>query len=144
MDVPASAMLPLQRTAKKKERRRSLVRLTPLIDVVFILLVFFMLATSLLDWRAIELNAPGEAAESSSIEGALLVEVRADGFRLSGEALDVDTLARRVGERIRKKPNQRVIVKPAAGVVLQDTVALLDRLSAAGARELSLIRELGP
>ena len=33
-----------------------LISLTPLIDVVFILLVFFMLASSFLDWRSIDLT----------------------------------------------------------------------------------------
>ncbi|OOC09384.1 ExbD/TolR family protein, partial [Thioalkalivibrio halophilus] len=40
-----------------RPRRRNLISLTPLIDVVFILLVFFMLASSFLDWRAVELEA---------------------------------------------------------------------------------------
>ncbi len=44
-------------------RRRALISLTPLIDVVFILLVFFMLPSSFLDWRAIDLDPPGQAQQ---------------------------------------------------------------------------------
>ena len=35
------------------------LNLTPMLDVVFILLVFFMLASSLIDWRSISLDPPG-------------------------------------------------------------------------------------
>jgi biopolymer transport protein ExbD len=41
------------RLAAKQPPRRAVVSLTPLIDVVFILLVFFMLASSFVKWRAI-------------------------------------------------------------------------------------------
>jgi biopolymer transport protein ExbD len=37
---------------------RRLISLTPLIDVVFILLVFFMLASSLIKWQAVEMGEP--------------------------------------------------------------------------------------
>ena len=121
--------------------RRPLIGLTPLIDVVFILLVFFMLASSFLDWRAIDLNAPAEAKARGAMTGALLVEVRVDGLRLSGETVSLDTLAARVGARLAQKPDQRVLIKPAAGVVLQDAVQVLDRLAAAGVTDLSLIRD---
>ena len=63
MQRPISARLRLvNRAGRPQGRRRPLISLTPLIDVVFILLVFFMLASSFLDWRSIDLNAPAQAA----------------------------------------------------------------------------------
>ena len=64
--------------SNRSARKRPLVSLTPLIDVVFILLVFFMLATSFLDWRAIDLDAPVQAAAGNAADNALLVEIRAE------------------------------------------------------------------
>jgi len=129
--------------AVKRARRRPLIGLTPLIDVVFILLVFFMLASSFADWRAIELATPGEddAAATGTVEGALLVEVRPDGLRLAGEFLPLETIADRVSARLAAAPDTPVLVKPAGGVTLQSTVVILDRLAQAGAANLSLIRD---
>ena len=124
-------------------RRRALISLTPLIDVVFILLVFFMLASSFLEWRAIDLDAPLQAAHGASAEGALLVEIRPEGLRLAAEPLSLDTLAARVGARLAARPEQRVLIEPAAGVSLQRTVEVLDRLKAAGVADMSLIRDGG-
>jgi biopolymer transport protein ExbD len=117
-----------------------LISLTPLIDVVFILLVFFMLASSFLDWRAIDLDTPAQTASQTSLEGAILVEVRRDGLRLSGRSVDRAQLASQVAERLETRPDRPVLVKPADGVVLQEAVDVLDRLTAAGVTELSLIR----
>ncbi len=132
---------PRLRPASSRSRR--LISLTPLIDVVFILLIFFMLASSFLDWRAIELGAPARATAGASMEGALLVEVRPEGLRLSGQTVSLDRLAERVAARIEAKPDQKVLVRPAPGVTLQWAVEVLDRLAAAGAAEISLIRDRG-
>ncbi len=135
--------LPLPRLANNPRRRRALISLTPLIDVVFILLVFFMLASSFLDWRAIDLGAPARATAATPVDGALLVELGRDGIRLSGESLSLDALAARVAERVARRPDQRVLVRPAPGVSLETAVAVLDRLAGTGVRALSLARSPG-
>ncbi|MEQ8816268.1 MAG: biopolymer transporter ExbD [Thalassobaculum sp.] len=140
MNSPAFARPPSWRIARLRRRHR-LISLTPLIDVVFILLVFFMLASSFLDWRSIVLSAPSAGAASAAMEGTLLVEVRPRGLRLSGRPLTLEALESRVRSRLADKPDQAIFVKPAAGVPLQRAVAVLDRLTAAGATRLSLIRD---
>ncbi|WP_299392683.1 biopolymer transporter ExbD [Pelagibius sp.] len=129
-----------RRLADRSGRRRALVSLTPLIDVVFILLVFFMLASSFLDWRAIDLSTPAGTSAGAAMEGALLVEVLPARLRLSGEVLSIETLATRVTAQLRERPDRRVLVRPAEGVALQRVVQILDRLAAVGATDVSLIR----
>ena len=125
-------------------RRQPLISLTPLIDVVFILLIFFMLASSFLDWRAIDLDAPVQAAAAAAAaEGALLIEITPNGLLLAAEPLPLDDLAVRLGERLAVESEQRVLIKPSAGVPLQRTVDVLDRLQAIGVTDLSLIRDGG-
>lgn len=125
----------------RPRRRRQLIGLTPLIDVVFILLVFFMLASSFLDWRSITLSKPSADAAPAAMEGALLVEVRTQDVRLSGRRVALEDLTGRVRSRLADKADQSIVVKAAAGVPLQRAVAVLDSLAAAGATKLSLIRD---
>ena len=134
---------PLFRSAPEA-RRRVLISLTPLIDMVFILLVFFMLASSFLDWRTIPLTAADSAAAGSGSKGAMLVQVGEDGLRLAGHAMPLDAIAERVAARVAEQPEQRVLVEPAPGVPLQAAVTVLDRLAAAGARNLSLTGRAEP
>ena len=120
-------------------RRRSLISLTPLIDVVFILLLFFMLASSFLDLHSIVLDAPAEGSGAPSVEGALLVDVRLDGIRFAGRYVGMDELVQRVRIALADAPDRRVLVRPAEQVKLQDAVRILDALSAAGVQRLSLM-----
>jgi len=121
-------------------RRRPLISLTPLIDVVFILLVFFMLASSFLDWRAINLSPPVKAGGGAPLEGAMLIEIRKDGLRLGGRRMTLEDLVVEVRSSMDAGTGHRVILRPDAGVSLQRTVGVFDRLAAAGVTGMSLIR----
>ncbi|RVU33647.1 biopolymer transporter ExbD [Hwanghaeella grinnelliae] len=130
--------------ANPQPKRRSLISLTPLIDVVFILLVFFMLASNFLDWRSINLNAPAESTgRGSSIEGSILVEIRADGLRMSGLPISLKELSENISEQLKTSPDRNIFVEPAPTVTLQETVAILDVLTDAGASNISLINPPG-
>ena len=117
--------------AARPGRRRALIGLTPLIDVVFILLIFFMLASRLGDLRGLPLVAA--QGGGGGVEGAVLLELRAGGLRLSGEAVDEAALAARL------TPDRRVLLRAGAGVTTQALVALLDRLEALGVRDVTLL-----
>ncbi|MEM9443692.1 MAG: biopolymer transporter ExbD, partial [Pseudomonadota bacterium] len=121
--------------APRPTRKRALVSLTPLIDVVFILLVFFMLVSSFADWRTITVSPPLDASgQSQGFTGAVLVEVQGEGqLRLSGETLGLDEIAGRLQRLLNSAPDRRFIIKTVDGVPLQDLVDVLDQLSAAGA-----------
>ncbi|MGI9507175.1 MAG: ExbD/TolR family protein [Geminicoccaceae bacterium] len=136
---------PPRSLASRSRPGRPLVSLTPLIDVVFILLVFFMLVSSFTDWRSIDLTQPlSSSGQSHGFTDAILVEVRGDGdVRMSGETLSIDQIADRLRTLLQGAPDRRFIVKSEDGVPLQDLVDLLDLLSAAGADDIAFIRPEG-
>ena len=119
------------------QRRRPLVSLTPLIDVVFILLVFFMLASSFLQWRTIELDA-GQASGGSG-KGAILIDILPDTVRFGARTVTLAEMTARVSEQVQRDPGQKVLVRPAAGIPLQRSVDILDLLAQAGAKNVSLV-----
>jgi biopolymer transport protein ExbD len=135
--MATSSMLPLFHLPPKT-RRRALISLTPLIDMVFILLVFFMLASSFQHWRAITVSAAVPESAGSEQKGALLIQVRPDGLRLGGHSLSLSAIGEQVRQRQLEQPGQTVLVEPMAGVPLQLVVQVLDHLSAIGVVNLSL------
>ena len=123
-------------------RRRALISLTPLIDVVFILLVFFMLASSFLDWRLLPLHAASGTAPAAAEQAPLRVHVAADGgIRLQDRAVEPGGLARALGARLAEAPGRAVVVQPEGDLPLQRLVAVLDQVRAAGASQVTLAGE---
>ncbi len=121
-------------------RRRPTIGLTPLIDVVFILLIFFMLASSFLDWRDIDLAPPTGAAADASMEGAFLVEIRSEDVRFAGEPVPLDALVGKLSQATREDDTRRVFLLPAQGVALQRAVSVLETLTSAGVANISFVR----
>lgn len=111
---------------------------TPL-DAAFIVLVIFLLVSSVLDWQAVDVNGPRRAVPGASVDEFLLVELRSDGLRLAGETVSLDVLGSRIGQYVARQPDRRVLVQVAHGVGLREAVQVLDRLAVAGVARVSLI-----
>jgi len=125
-------------------RRRRVMSLTPLIDVVFLLLIFFMLTSSFLDIRALSVSAPALGTTTTAKDATLRVGIAADGrLDLDGQTLSLTEIEARVRARVARRPEQRVELVPESSVPLQRIIAVIDRLAAAGARTLSLGRRGG-
>ena len=119
--------------------RTRLIPLTPLIDVVFILLVFFMLASSFSDWRALDLKIAAQGGATSSGPPALVVDLAPGGdLRLNGRTLSESELAAQIETELERTPERSVLVRPAEAVSLQQTIDLLDLLKQAGADAIAL------
>jgi len=126
-------MTPLDFEAERPRRRPSL---TPMVDVVFLLLVFFMLAARFGLDRAITLSPGAEA--SGSYQGApRLVTVTPDALLLNGEPVAAGALPARLAP-LMPAPDAAVILRARDGASLQRLVAVLDRLGAAGIDNLVL------
>lgn len=118
-----------------------MISLTPLIDIVFILLVFFMLASSFLDWRSIQLKLPAKTKSGATGDAVLVVSIADNGtLKLNGQPIaDVD-LETRLAERLSNGVELPILIRAADGVPLQRSIEVLDEVTAAGGHNVSLSR----
>ena len=123
----------------ESRRQRPLISLTPLIDVVFILLVFFMLASSFVKWQFIDI-AVGEAETLPlDIQQQSLVGVNFNGaYELNNKPLTLDAIVSEIKQQLDRQPDHPVLVKPANDLPLQQLLVVLDALGAVAGPNLSL------
>jgi len=126
-----------------QSRRKPIISLTPLIDVVFILLVFFMLASSFLEWRSIAIVTakPPPATRVQTDQQPLLLSVSAAETRLNGELLVLDALIARLQQRFDEDPQASLKVQPIGDTPLQSVIAVLDQLKLAGIARFAMARD---
>ena len=117
-------------------RTRRRPNLTPMIDVVFLLLIFFMLASRFGVDRALPLAAAGPASVYSG--PPRLVELTPIGLSLNGVPVAADSLAAALGP-LMQSPDDAIILRARDGADLQALVVVMDRLGAAGLTRLVLV-----
>ena len=121
---------------------RRTTSLTALVDVVFLLLLFFMLASTFSRFSVIEvgLGGTGRPAAATAQFDRVLLTVDADRRLLvNGQPVDrvalVETL-RRSGTA----DSQRILLRPTSRATTQDIVSALELARSAGAGDVILVK----
>lgn len=120
--------------APKKKHRMSL---TPMIDVVFLLLVFFMLASRFGTPVQIDLTLAGKS-ETPYSGPPRLVQIEPDAILLNGVEHTADTLVIAL-PGLMEKPEDTVILRSGEGTSLQRLVDIMELLNGAGMPNLVLV-----
>ena len=120
------------------------MELTPLIDVVFLLLIFFMVSTTFIRETQLKIDLPEAAGELQEVEDDL-IEITVD--RLGDYAVndrllvnnDLRTLVRALEEVLSERPpSSRVIVTADANASHQSVVRAMDAAGKVGLTRLSI------
>jgi biopolymer transport protein TolR len=123
------------------------INVTPMVDVMLVLLIIFMVITPMLqkgisvDMAKVNNPTPMQDADK---EDALLVSVMRDGTvyfgadKLTG---GVDTLTGKVKDRLTNRTNKEVYLKADARAHFGSVVQVVDAVRAAGVDDLGLLTE---
>ena len=134
--------------AKRDEGSKvsSEINVTPMVDVMLVLLIIFMVVTPMLQ-KGIsvdmaKVNNP-EQMQDADKEDALLVSVTRDGkvYFGSEQIQDVDGLTTKVKDRLANKPDKRVYVKADMRARYGSVVKVVDSVRAAGVDDLGLLTD---
>ena len=122
--------------------RRRRPSLTPMIDVVFLLLIFFMLVARFGVDKVIDINLPSALGNNSQYEGApRLVEIKSGNrVSLNGLEIPLDQLSNNLS-KLMPSPNALIIIQSSAEANTQD---LLDVLLYLKSEKIMNVSVLGP
>ena len=116
----------------RKDRKDSMqVNLTPLIDVVFLLLIFFMVSTSFTKENQLQINLPEADAKPASVDSqGLVLTVQENGsYRLNGRTLansKVETLIEALRIESQMDLEQNITLVADANARHQSVVTAMD------------------
>lgn len=110
-------------------------QLAPMVDVVFLLLIFFLAATTIGKFEGkLEANLPRTQLEKSkSKPRQLIVRVEKGGLVVNGKRMSKKVFLSKLREIIAYDPEQYVFIDGGAGVLQGDVVEIFDQCSIAGA-----------
>ncbi len=119
---------------------KSPINLTPLIDVVFLLLIFFMLVSTFLKFNAMPIAAIDSGPAIVDANDTIIVQIL-DGQRLkvNGTIIALNGLLANLDE-LAAKGATKAVVKPMPDVTVQDLVSVLERAGRSMLKSVVIIR----
>jgi len=122
---------------RPKKKRSLILNLTSLIDVLFLLLIFFMISTTFLSQPAIKLELP-EAKHADAVRQTPLV-IHVDPLGrvfLNDEPLELPLLGEALRRRLQDDAEKSVVLKADSRVSHGAVVQVLDIIKGSGVRKL--------
>ncbi|MBA2849007.1 biopolymer transporter ExbD [Thermosulfuriphilus ammonigenes] len=116
--------------------------LTALIDIVFLLLIYFLLTANFLTQEGINIKLPRAHSSSPQLDRPVTIFVDQSGRLFwKKEPVTEAELLERLKRALSRSPDRAVIIKADRDVLLERAVKAMDLARAAGARRLLLATE---
>ena len=128
---------------QKRRNEEPDLNMTSLIDVVLLLLIFFMMSTRFIDEGRLQLRLPEAGAEPGAVQSnAVEIDVTAQGgYRVNGRALinnSRETLTAAIGKAAANNRAIPVTVRADARATHQSVVTAMDVAGQAGYRQINI------
>jgi biopolymer transport protein ExbD len=133
--------------AKRNEGAKvnSDINVTPMVDVMLVLLIIFMVVTPMLQKGVsvdlAKVNNPEQMPDADK-EDALIVAVMRDGkIYFGNDQIAPDQLTEKVKDKLTNRPDKRVYIRADARAKYGSVVEVVDNVRAAGVDQLGLLTD---
>lgn len=118
------------------------IQMTPLIDMVFILLIFFVVTTSFVSEAGIGIERPRASLSDSLPRESITITVRADGqIAVGGQTTGLFSVRPYVERQLRNQPGLAAVIVADRAVPIDRIVRVMDEIRAGGIGEIALATE---
>lgn len=127
-------------TASRKSRRRPAeLNIAPLIDMIFILLIFFLVTTSFVRESGVDIERPSAATALTKEQASILIGLTEDNrIFMDNREIDIRAVRAQVERAIAENPDGEIVIVADRGSRTGMVVRLMDECRIAGAENVSI------
>ncbi|MES0874357.1 ExbD/TolR family protein [Sinimarinibacterium thermocellulolyticum] len=126
----------------KAEEEESNIDLTPMLDVVFIMLIFFIVTATFVKESGIEVNRPEADTATKQERANILIAIDRNGeIWINRRRVEVDALRANIERLHAENPQGTVVIQADQEAQTKRLVAVMDAARAAGVYEISIAAE---
>jgi biopolymer transport protein ExbD len=117
------------------------INITPMLDIVFIMLIFFIVTTSFVKEKGLEVSRPSNSPpkEIKKNKGPILVKIDANGnIMLKGRMLERKAVEANLEREKAEKPDSPLIIAAHPDAETDALVTILDAADAVGVGSVSV------
>ena len=133
------------RLRDRKAFTRPEVMIIPMIDIMFFLLVFFMMSTPyMVNIKTVDVNMPKAQTAETQMHVNYLVTMQQDGsLWLEDQPIAESVLLERAQQENKRNPHFAVVVRADQNIDYGMVIGLLDKLRGAGIARFGLAADTG-
>ena len=123
------------------EEEETKIDITPMLDVVFIMLIFFIVTATFINEKGIDINPPppDQKVETKPEKGNILIAIDENNYiTVKGRDVDTRRITANVQRLMSEKPDAKVIIQASKRSKNNTLVQVIDSVLAAGVDEYSL------
>lgn len=123
-----------------RNRKTPELNIIPMIDIMFFLLVFFMLSTMyMIDLKTIPVKLPKAASAATDTSTTFAVSMKSDGSIYLGDApTELNALVMQASMEQKNNPNFAVVIRAERDIDYGKVITLIDKLKSAGVTRFGL------
>ena len=125
-----------------KKNKNIELNIAPLIDIVFLLLIFFMLASEFTDFKTIDMATPINSDQDIESSKPLLVKLSSDGkIKIKEVLIDFTILEKKVINLKKNQTDTKVIISTPEKTEINLLMKVMDIIRIGGIDNIALITE---
>ena len=131
------------RRRQNRRKSESEVNLTPMLDVVFIMLIFFIVTASFVKESGIEISRPGASTAVRKERGNILIAISAnDQIWMNRRQVDPRALRANIERAHAENPQGAVVIQADKAAKTGLLVQVMDAARQAGVKDVSLAADI--
>ncbi|MGB0370409.1 MAG: ExbD/TolR family protein [Opitutales bacterium] len=130
----------LETSLRRRRRNRDQINLVPMVDVLMVLLFFFLISMQLGDLRAINITLPKiETAGENAVADTMIIQMNLEGeIFLNNEPITEDVLVAAVKAQASVQPDTPVLMAMDEGITIKDMTRIIDICRSNGLQRVRL------
>ena len=127
------------RQSLRESSRTTDINISPLIDLVFLLLIFFLVTTSFVKETGIDVNRPTASTAMPKEKGNILIGVDSDGrVFLEGRQIDIRSVQAHIERCLAENPEGSIVIVADKNSHTGIVIRVMDQCRLAGAKNISI------
>lgn len=125
-----------------REEEEATIDMTPMLDIVFIMLIFFIVTTSFVKEAGINVNRPQASQATTKKNANIFIAINGNGdVWMDKRQVDVERVSANIERMLAEQPTDNVVIQADKEAKNGVVVRVMDQVKAAGIDKISLAAE---
>jgi biopolymer transport protein ExbD len=125
----------------RKQKKSIDINVAPLIDVVFLLLIFFMLASEFTDFKTIDMVSPNQSNKIiQKLDLPIVINLSTEGkISIDNNEVFLSNLAKNIKVKLKNSKDEKIIISTLNNTKINILIEVVDTIRSIGVENIALI-----